>query len=67
MNTQSIKKYLTAKELSEQLGLCRASLYNLMRRGELPQCHKFGRASRWLQSDIDAWAQSTPRGAYGEN
>lgn len=42
-----------AEELAEYLGICRASVYNLLDRG-LPSI-KIGRSRRFRLTDVDEW------------
>ena len=60
------QKFLSASEVAIKLGLCRASIFNLAKKTDFPKQHKFGRSSRWDESEVDAWIKnSTARGAYG--
>jgi predicted DNA-binding transcriptional regulator AlpA len=59
--------YLSVIEVAQKLKLCRATIFNLAKKdATFPLQHKFGRSSRWLESEIIAWAEQAPRGAYGE-
>lgn len=52
-------KFLTLPEVCNRYKLSRSTLYRLHRSGEL-NIVKFGRASRVLTADVDAWAASLP-------
>lgn len=56
------KRLLPRREVEQRTGLSRASIYRLMRRGELPEPIKVGpRAVRWPESEIDSWLAGRPR------
>jgi len=57
--------YLTIKELTRQLCVCRAWVYLWLKKG-FPQPYKFGRASRWSALEVEEWLRSRPKGVYGE-
>ncbi|GHV39099.1 hypothetical protein FACS1894187_18680 [Synergistales bacterium] len=63
------QKYCDVKAVAELLDVCRATVYNLQREQALnfPKARKFGRSSRWNLVEVLQWAESTPRGAYGES
>lgn len=46
----------TPAEAAEALGLCRATIYNLIARGDL-RAVKFGRATRIMAAEINAAAE----------
>lgn len=51
------------EELEKRIGVRKSSIYALIRRGEFPApVQLLDRASGWLDSDIDAWLKSRPRG-----
>ncbi len=50
--------YLTVKDVAKKLKLSQSGVLKFMRHGNFPQGVKFGTARRWLESDIDAWAQA---------
>lgn len=39
-------------------GLTDKWFYKLIKEGEFPKPTKFGRSSRWLQSEVEAWLQA---------
>ena len=44
-------------------GLCRTSIYNLIKHDDFPQPYQFGgRAVRWKRAEVLAWMESRPRG-----
>ena len=45
---------LRIKQLEDKLGLKRSTIYNFIKEGKLPHPMKFGRASVWLESEIDS-------------
>ena len=55
MNTPP-DRVIRAREVVERLGVCKATLYSLVRKGRFPSPISLGpRAVGWRQSDIDAW------------
>jgi excisionase family DNA binding protein len=63
--THEAERFLTVKEVAEQLQVCRASIYLWLKDG-FPQPLKFGRASRWRASELEEWLRTRPKGVYGE-
>lgn len=47
------RRLVDAESLAEYLGICRASVYNLLDRG-LPSI-KIGRSRRFRLTDVDEW------------
>lgn len=46
-------------EVTQRVGLCKASIYNRMNAGEFPSsCHLGGGRVAWLESDIDEWIEA---------
>ncbi len=43
------------------VGLKRAMIYRLIQADRFPKPHKFGKASRWLKSEAEAWAKQNWR------
>ncbi|GHT02022.1 hypothetical protein AGMMS50276_31440 [Synergistales bacterium] len=62
------QKYGDVRAVAEMLDVCRATVFNLQRdeKTNFPKARKFGRSSRWNLAEVLAWADSAPRGAYGE-
>ncbi len=50
-------EYLSVDDLSNLIGLKKATIYAKRSRRELP-AYKFGRELRFLRSEIDAWMQT---------
>ena len=48
-------EYITANELGRMLNLTRGSIYNLRKRGQLPEGIKIGGVRRWNMADIQAF------------
>lgn len=56
-------RWLSAKEVSEYLGVGRSTVYKWIERHELP-AHKVGRLWKFRKLEVDAWitsGQTTPR------
>lgn len=45
----------TIREVIETCGMCRASIYAAVSRGNFPRPVKLGRSSRWLASEIQGF------------
>ncbi len=62
-NTPTIKperpaRFLRWPEVQERTGLCRSHVHDMARRGNFPSPIKLGgRASGWLESEIEAWIE----------
>ena len=65
---EKVSQYLTVKELAEKLHVCRASVYNYIKKiPGFPQPIKIGsRVSRWSAEEVDGFMNNAPRGVYGE-
>ena len=60
MNTK--RALLTIGEVADELGCCKATVYNLMQRN-FPRPVKIGpRAVRWHRIEVQKWIDSQPRG-----
>ncbi|EPB3887654.1 AlpA family transcriptional regulator [Escherichia coli] len=44
--------------ITQLTGLTDKWFYKLIKDGEFPKPTKFGRSSRWLQSEVEAWLQA---------
>ena len=64
MNTGD--RFVTIREVSERLCVCKASIYSWAKAGLFPKPTKFGSSSRWSLQEIEEWVKSRPKGAYGE-
>lgn len=53
-------RLLTASQLADRYGVCRAHIYNLMGRG-MPSL-KVGAARRFRPSEVDAWLEGEQTG-----
>lgn len=56
-------RWLSAKEVSEYLGVGRTTVYKWIARHDLP-AHKAGRLWKFRRSEVDAWVtdgKTTPR------
>jgi predicted DNA-binding transcriptional regulator AlpA len=62
-----MKKYLTIEDLEENLHVCRATIYNYLKKiSGFPQPQKLNRLSRWDPEEMERFMNSAPRGVYGE-
>lgn len=39
--------YYSAEDVAKMCGICRATVHNMVKRGEMPPPTKFGRSARW--------------------
>lgn len=54
---------LKIDDLEARLQMTRGAIYKLIKRGEFPApVHLLQRASGWIESEIDDWIASRPRG-----
>lgn len=60
-------RFLTARELSQVLGVSRSGVFQLARRGALPAGYRLGHSRRWLLGEVKDWLKeqqtSTQKGA----
>lgn len=49
--------YLSAKDLTKSLGICRSGLFSLIKRGLFPQGVKIGRVRRWRLSEVNEYLE----------
>ncbi len=54
MSLLKIEALLRLEELIKRIGLKKPTIYSMMKRGLLPKPIKMGRASLWIESEIDA-------------
>jgi prophage regulatory protein len=52
------KRLLPLPAVLERTGVCRSLVYAMMSRGHFPRPVKVGRASRWLEAEVDHWIQA---------
>ena len=64
MDNQALvgERFMPIAEVIEVTGLCKATIYRSMDRGDFPRPVLAARRSvRWLQSEITAWMRERPR------
>ena len=49
------KRFLKIKQVLEKTGLCKSVMYKEISEGTFPRQTKRGRASLWLESEIESW------------
>lgn len=54
------KRLLRMRDVAYQLSMSEAWLYKLVAEGRFPPPVKIGQASRYRQSDVDAWVAALP-------
>ncbi len=58
------RRFLRLKQVREQVGLSRTTLYEKIKRGEFPRSYPLGaRAKGFLASEVDAWMEAQVKGA----
>lgn len=54
--TEDLKEFLTVRDLALLLKVTEATIYRMVRRGELA-CHSIGRAKRFRRQDVEAFLE----------
>ncbi|WP_417518841.1 helix-turn-helix transcriptional regulator [Marinobacter sp.] len=49
------ERLLRMSEVMNRVGLRRTAIYDKISRDEFPHPIKLGNASRWVESEVDAW------------
>ncbi|HQS03701.1 MAG: hypothetical protein B7Y07_10870 [Halothiobacillus sp. 24-54-40] len=68
MNTIETKKQprlIRLPEVMNKVGLCRTSIYMLIAGGQFPTPRKLGRASLWIEAEIDQWISDVAQAQKG--
>jgi excisionase family DNA binding protein len=59
---------LSAEQVAELLGVSRAHVWRMLKRGQLPTPARLGRLSRWDRRTVEAWlAAGAPAARHHEN
>lgn len=48
-------EYISASQLGQMLNLSRGSIYNMRKRGELPEGKRIGGVRRWSMAELNAF------------
>ncbi len=48
-------EYISASQLGRMLNLSRGSIYNMRKRGELPEGKRIGGVRRWSMAELNAF------------
>ncbi|MDG6280642.1 helix-turn-helix domain-containing protein [Glaesserella parasuis] len=56
--TEAVEKRYSMAELRALSGVSHAFIYRHIKNGKLAQPEKWGRSSRWKESDVKAWLAS---------
>jgi prophage regulatory protein len=70
MNTIETKKQprlIRLPEVMNKVGLCRTSIYMLIAEGKFPAPRILGRASLWVEAEIDQWISDVAQVEMGGN
>ena len=59
---QNIEKRYTLKELMELAQIAKMTIYRHIQQGKLSQPEKWGRSSRWKESEVRKWLDSFSEG-----
>ena len=54
--------FVNSKELSQALGISRSGLFQLVRRGALPQGYRLGHSRRWCLDEVKDWLKAQQKG-----
>ena len=49
-----MNEFLTIQQLANHFGVCKATIHNWRRKGELPKSIKIGRVRLWAVSEIES-------------
>ncbi|MDD3676037.1 helix-turn-helix transcriptional regulator [Thauera propionica] len=60
------EKIIRLPQVKELVGLGTTAIYEKMKRGEFPRQIKIGRASGWIESEIQAWISQQIRQSRAE-
>lgn len=60
----TIEKRYSLKDLKQLTGTSHAYIYKQIQKGNLAKPEKWGRASRWKESDVNAWLETLDRGLH---
>lgn len=52
-------------KLSQKICLSRYTIYKMMNDENFPKARKIGKASRWINSEVEAWMEALPTAALG--
>lgn len=55
-------QFLRLPAVVQKVGLQRTKIYDLVREERFPAPRKIGRASVWLQPEVEAWMQGVANG-----
>jgi prophage regulatory protein len=50
-------KLLTIKNITEQTGFKKSTIYKFIKTKNFPKPRKFGKSSRWLEEEVEEWIQ----------
>ena len=51
-------RLIPIRSVLERTSLSRTTLYQLIKEGTFPQPVKVGKASRWVEAEVEEWTQS---------
>ena len=51
---------MTIETVCAKVALSKATVYAMVARDDFPAPRKAGRASRWIESEVDAWIKQRP-------
>lgn len=57
---------LSAEQVAELLGVSRAHVWRMLKRGQLPAPARLGRLSRWDRRAIETWLAAGAPAAHGQ-
>lgn len=54
-------------KLSQKICLSRYTIYRLINDETFPKARKIGKASRWINSEVEAWMAQLPTSSIADN
>lgn len=54
---EQIPQHISVQRMADKLEVCRATIYNMIKRGELPPLRKMGRNSRWRVEELTPYME----------
>ncbi|MNR52385.1 Prophage CP4-57 regulatory protein (AlpA) [compost metagenome] len=56
MQTEANDRFLSMKDLIPKLGICKSTIYNLIKSGEFPSGKQISKQRKgWLNSQVNEW------------
>lgn len=57
--TQQVDRFISIKDVSNRVGMCKAQIYKLISKGAFPKQVLLGaRCARWSEREVQSWMES---------